>query len=97
MPKLGDEDEEAFVEGLIRALEKAKKDAGKKSREEEQKAASAVGAMAEEEGRQKLREREQEDGGRGCGPVVKGMVYIGQTSADRPRSPIPRPGVPGLW
>ncbi|KAI6671210.1 hypothetical protein NL676_006095 [Syzygium grande] len=46
MPKLGDEDEEACLEGLIEALEKANEDARKKSQEEKKAAAEAEATAA---------------------------------------------------
>ncbi|XP_030530776.1 AAA-ATPase ASD, mitochondrial-like isoform X3 [Rhodamnia argentea] len=68
MPKSDDEDEDACLEGLIEALEKAKEDAGKKSEEEEEAAAAEAEAtaVAEEEEQQTLSEGEQENGRRGC-------------------------------
>ncbi|KAF8010653.1 hypothetical protein BT93_J1337 [Corymbia citriodora subsp. variegata] len=81
MPKSDEEDEDACLEGLIKALEKAKEDARKKSEEEEEEAAAAAaaaaakataaGAMAEKEGQQKSSEGNQENGGSGCGKEVK--------------------------
>ncbi|KAF8010651.1 hypothetical protein BT93_J1335 [Corymbia citriodora subsp. variegata] len=70
MPKSDDEDEEACLEGLIKALEKAKEDARKKSEEEEEEEkaaaaeaeATAARAIAEEEGQRTLSEGEQENG-----------------------------------
>ncbi|KAK3410116.1 hypothetical protein EUGRSUZ_J02148, partial [Eucalyptus grandis] len=61
MPKSDDEDEEACLEGLIEALEKAKEDARKKSEEEEEEKAAAAeapaaSAMTEKEEQQKLSE-----------------------------------------
>ncbi|XP_056176447.1 AAA-ATPase ASD, mitochondrial-like [Syzygium oleosum] len=67
MLKSDDENEEACLEGLIKALEKAKEDARKKSEEE----AAAARVIAEEEGLQKLSEREHENGGSGCAKEVK--------------------------
>ncbi|KAK2631206.1 AAA-ATPase ASD, mitochondrial [Eucalyptus grandis] len=76
MPKLDDEDEDACLEGLIEALEKAKEDARKKSEEEEKAAAAeaeatAARAMAEEEAQQASSVEKQENGGRGCAEEVK--------------------------
>ncbi|KAL3720189.1 hypothetical protein ACJRO7_005075 [Eucalyptus globulus] len=66
MPKSDDEDEEACLEGLIEALEKAKEDARKKSEEEEEEKAAAAeapaaSAMTEKEEQQKLSEVKESD------------------------------------
>ncbi|KAL3720191.1 hypothetical protein ACJRO7_005077 [Eucalyptus globulus] len=75
MPKSDDEDEEACLEGLIKALEKVKEDARKKSEEEKaavaEAEATAARAMAQEEGQQTSSAGEQEKGGRGCAEEVK--------------------------
>ncbi|KAF8010652.1 hypothetical protein BT93_J1336 [Corymbia citriodora subsp. variegata] len=71
MPKLDDENEDACLEGLIEALEKAKQDARNKSEEEKEKEKAAVAeaeataatAMAEEEGKQTSSEGEQKTAG----------------------------------
>ncbi|KAK2632973.1 LOW QUALITY PROTEIN: hypothetical protein EUGRSUZ_L00792 [Eucalyptus grandis] len=74
MPKSDDENEEACLEGLIEALEKAKEDTRKKSEEKQEAAAAkatAAPAMVEKEGQQKLSEGDQENGGRRCAKEVK--------------------------
>ncbi|KAL3720190.1 hypothetical protein ACJRO7_005076 [Eucalyptus globulus] len=74
MPKSDDENEEACLEGLIEALEKAKEDTRKKSEEKQEAAAAkatAAPATVEKEGQQKLTEGDQENGGRRCAKEVK--------------------------